>query len=159
MHSWTTTLRHGVTRKRSTKRLKHTWNLFIICLLILDLKPFWSKVWRKAFYGQIIPESSCTVKETVDIDILVTYRNDYRKIMQFIRIISRPPSTIRKWNQLIQFRWTSTKLYLKLATFEQWAKGSREAATEVPAVLHICFCSLSNNCKLIVATNQMPNCI
>ena len=43
-------------------------------------------------------------KETVDIDILVTSRNGYRKIMQSIRITSRPPSRIRKWNQLSQFR-------------------------------------------------------
>ena len=42
----TTTTRHGVTSKRSAKRLKHTWNLFRKnlhtvnrCLLILDLKP------------------------------------------------------------------------------------------------------------------------
>ena len=39
------TKRHGVTRKRCTKRLKHTGNLFRKnlqnrCLLILDLKPF-----------------------------------------------------------------------------------------------------------------------
>ena len=27
---------------------------------------------RKAFYRQRVPESSCTRKETVDIDILVT---------------------------------------------------------------------------------------
>ena len=31
-------------------------------------------------------------KETVDIDILVTSRNGDRKIMQSIRIMSRPPS-------------------------------------------------------------------
>ena len=43
-------------------------------------------------------------KETVDIDILVMSRNGYRKIMQSIRITSRPPSRIRKWNQLSQFR-------------------------------------------------------
>ena len=30
---------------------------------------------RKAFSRQRIPESSCTRKETVDIDILVTSRN------------------------------------------------------------------------------------
>ena len=46
------------------------------------------------------------------------------------------------------FRWTSTKVIpikkLKLATFRRWAKGSREAASEGPTVLHICFCSLSN---------------
>ena len=31
---------------------------------------------RKAFYRQRIPECSCATKETVDIDILVTFRND-----------------------------------------------------------------------------------
>ena len=46
---------------------------------------------RKAFCRQIIPEPSCGRKETVDIDILVTFRNDDRKIRQHIRIISRPP--------------------------------------------------------------------
>ena len=30
---------------------------------------------RKAFYRQIIPESSCARKETVDVDILVTSTN------------------------------------------------------------------------------------
>ena len=47
---------------------------------------------RKAFYRQIIPEFSCARKETVDIDTLVTSRNGDRKIMQSIRITSRPPS-------------------------------------------------------------------
>ena len=47
-------------------------------------------------------ESSCTRKETVDIDILVTSRNGDRKIMQSIRIRSRSPLRIRKWNQLNQ---------------------------------------------------------
>ena len=55
---------------------------------------------RKAFCRQRIPESSCARKETVDIDILVKYRNGDRKIMQSIRITSRPPSRKRKWNQL-----------------------------------------------------------
>ena len=59
---------------------------------------------RKAFYRQRIPESSYARKETVDIDILVTSRNGDRKIMQPIRITSRPPSRIRKWNQFSQFR-------------------------------------------------------
>ena len=58
---------------------------------------------RKAFYRQRIPEFSCARKETVDIDILVTSRNGDRKIMQSIRITSRPPSTIKKRNQLSQF--------------------------------------------------------
>ena len=34
---------------------------------------------RKAFYRQRIPESSCTKKETVEIDILVTSRNGDKK--------------------------------------------------------------------------------
>ena len=58
---------------------------------------------RKTFYGQRIPEFSCERKETVDIDILVTSRNGDRKIMQSIRITSRPPSRKSKWNQLSQF--------------------------------------------------------
>ena len=58
---------------------------------------------RKAFYRQRIPESSCARKETVDIDIFVTSRNGDRKIMQSIRVTSRPPSRKRMWNQLSQF--------------------------------------------------------
>ena len=59
---------------------------------------------RKAFYRQTIPEPSCARKETVHIDILVTSRNGDRKIMQSIRITSRTPLRIRKWNQFSQFR-------------------------------------------------------
>ena len=58
---------------------------------------------RKAFYRHRIPEFSRVRKETIDIDILVTSGNDDRKIMQSIRITSRPPLTKRKWNQLSQF--------------------------------------------------------
>ena len=58
----------------------------------------------KAFYRQRIPKSSCMRKEIVDIDILVTSGNGGRKIMQSIRITSRPPSKIGKWNQLSQVR-------------------------------------------------------
>ena len=47
---------------------------------------------RKAFYRQQIPESSCAKKGTVEIDILVTSGNGDTKIMQSIRITSRPPS-------------------------------------------------------------------
>ena len=38
-------------------------------------------VQRKVFYRQIIPDSSCARKETVNIDIVVTSRNGDRKIM------------------------------------------------------------------------------
>ena len=65
---------------------------------------------RKAFYWQIFPGLSCARKETVDIDILVTFRNGDRKIMQSIRIMSRPLLRKRKWNQLSQFCRTSTKV-------------------------------------------------
>ena len=60
-------------------------------------------VQRKAFYRQRIPEPICAREETLDIDILVTSRNGDRKIMQCIRITSRPTSRKRKWNQLSQF--------------------------------------------------------
>ena len=59
---------------------------------------------RKAFYRQRIPDSSCVKKETVDIGILKISRNGDIKIMQPIRIKSRPPSRIRKWNQFSQFK-------------------------------------------------------
>ena len=65
---------------------------------------------RKAFYWQRIPKSTCARKESVDIDILVTSRNCDRKIMQSIRITSRPTSRKRKWNQLSQFGRTFTKV-------------------------------------------------
>ena len=64
---------------------------------------------KKASYRQIIPESSCARKDDIvdidilDRDILVTSRHGDRKIMQSIRIASRPSSRKRKWNQLSQF--------------------------------------------------------
>ena len=58
---------------------------------------------RKVFYRQRIPGFSHARKETVDIDILATSRNGDGKIMQSIRIMSRPPLRKRKWNQLSQF--------------------------------------------------------
>ena len=58
---------------------------------------------RKAFYRQRIPELSCANKEAVDIDILVRSRNGHKKIMQSIRITSRPPARKSTWNQLSQF--------------------------------------------------------
>ena len=64
---------------------------------------------RKAFYRQRIPEFSRARKETVDIDILVTSRNGDRKIMQSIRIMSRPTSRKRKWNHLNQYQSNTYK--------------------------------------------------
>ena len=110
MQGSTLTTKHEVTRKRSTKRLKYTGNLFRKNLQLTDisvnsrLKATKVIGQRKAFYRyrQRIPEPSCVRKETVDIDILVTSRNGDKKIMQSIRITSRPPLRIRKWNQFSQ---------------------------------------------------------
>ena len=55
----------------------------------------------KAFHRQRM--FSHARKETVDIEILVTSRNGDRKIMQSIRITSRPPWRKKKWNQFSQF--------------------------------------------------------
>ena len=52
----------------------------------------------KAFHRQRIPEFSRTRKEIFDIDILLTSRNGDRKMMQSIRITSRPPSRKRESN-------------------------------------------------------------
>ena len=49
---------------------------------------------RKAFYRQRIPEFNCVTKETVEIDIQETPRNDDRKIIHSIRITSTPLSRI-----------------------------------------------------------------
>ena len=57
---------------------------------------------RKAFYRQSVPEFSCLMNETVNIDILETSRNSDRKIMQSIRIMSRPPSRKSKRTHFIE---------------------------------------------------------
>ena len=54
-------------------------------------------------HRQRIQGSNRARKETVDIVIHVTPRNVDRKIMQSIRITSRPLWRKRKWNQLSQF--------------------------------------------------------
>ena len=45
---------------------------------------------RKAFYKQKVAEFRCARKDIVDIEILVASRNGDRKVMQCIRITSRP---------------------------------------------------------------------
>ena len=91
---------------------------------------------RKAFYGQRIPESSSARKETVDIDILVTSRNGDRKIMQSIRITSRPPSRIRKWNQSTKFE-RMPQIFVKLSFREFWnSKLSGLHAFDNMAIIH-----------------------
>ena len=96
------------------KWLQHTGNLFRKNRQLMSVNSRLQAIkiigQRKAFYSQRIPESSCVRNETVDIDILATSRNGDRKIMQSIRITSRPPLRKRKWNQLSQFWRTSTKV-------------------------------------------------
>ena len=73
-------MRHGVTRKRSTKRVKHTGNLFRKNLQLeisvnSRLKAIQIMEHRKNYYRERIPESSCARNETAEIDILLTSRN------------------------------------------------------------------------------------
>ena len=49
---------------------------------------------RKAIRRQRFPESSCAMKETVDIDVLITSRNGDRKIMQPVRTASGPATSM-----------------------------------------------------------------
>ena len=75
-------------KKKKRKRL-HAGNLFrknLQLKMSVNSRPKPTNIigQRKAFYMLRIPESSCARKETVDIDILVTFRNGDRKIMQFI---------------------------------------------------------------------------
>ena len=127
MQGWTATTRHGVTRKRTTKRLKHARNLFRENLQLKGII-----VQRKAFYKQWIPERSCARKETVSIDILVMSSTGYRKIMQSIRITSKLDSKTRKWNKLSQFRWTSTKV---VAIEKTWQHFDGQPRVQEEAVL------------------------
>ena len=97
MKGRTATMRRRVTRKRSTKRLKDTENLFrknqqLKMSVNSSVKVAKIIGPRKAFYRQRIPESSYARNETVDIDILVTS----------IRIMSRPPSRKMKWKMPIE---------------------------------------------------------
>ena len=109
MQGRSATTRHEVTRTMSTKRLKHTRNLFRKNLQLImygNSRLIATQIigQRKAFYRQRIPEFRCGRKENVVIGILVTSRNGDRKILQSIRITSRPSSRIRKWNKLSKFR-------------------------------------------------------
>ena len=107
MQGSTDTATYGVIRKRSTKRLQHTGNLFRKNLkesVNSRLKSCLDHRSKETFYRQRIPEPRCARKKTVDIEILLISRNGDRKIMQSIGITSRPILRISKWNQLNQFR-------------------------------------------------------
>ena len=81
------------------------------CLLILDLLNHLDHRSKESILLDQNSRVSLAVQgRKLLTDILVTSRNGDRKVMQSIRITSRPTSRIRKWNQLSQFRWTSTKV-------------------------------------------------
>ena len=105
MQGWAATTRHGVARKWSTKRLKHTENHFGKNLQSISVIQIMAQ--RKAFCRQIIPGSSSARKAAVDIDIFLT---SYNILSRAIYQNNEQTSRKRTWNQLIQFRWTSTKV-------------------------------------------------
>ena len=107
---------------------------------------------RKAFYRQRIPESSCATKETVDIDIFVKSRNGDRKIMQSIRITSRPTSKKREVEPVEPAvnKMCQSKTYRKDLSWPHFGNEPRvqeKQQVEGPTVLYIRFCSLPNNSK------------
>ena len=80
------------------------------------------------------------LKNTADIDILVTSTNSDRKIMQSITITCRPPLRITKRNQFSQFRWTSSKVIpikkieaSHILMLSQWFKRGSNWRTDNPA--------------------------
>ena len=58
-------------------------------------------------------KSDCVRKCTADINILITSRNLDRKIMHSIRMTTGPPTRIRKWNQVSQFKQYQINTYRK----------------------------------------------
>ena len=63
--------------------------------------------------------------------------------------MSRPPLRKMKVESAEPFQMNiyQSNTYRKDLSWLYFDKGSREAASEGPTVLHICFCSLCNNSK------------
>ena len=83
-------------------------------MLISNFQPFRLQV--KAYYRQDIPESSCLRKKTVNIDILVTFRNSKKNHA----ITSRPSSRIRNKEPVepVEMNIYQSNTYM-LETFKQ----------------------------------------
>ena len=79
-----------------------------MCLLTVDIKPFRSKIKGKRFAGKE-SQTYCVKKYSVDINTLITSRNN-RKKSAFYYNNAGPPTSIRKRKQISQFRWTYTKV-------------------------------------------------
>ena len=112
-----------VSRNSSCKQmqipgLQSNLRIFPSLLLILRdsfFKKNWDSLHAKDHRSkESIPQAEnsraqlCEERNCVNIDILVASRNGEKKIVQSIRITSRPSSRRRQWNQLSQFRRTST---------------------------------------------------
>ena len=87
----------------------------------------------KTTYQQRIQEDGSISKEILGIEILTKYRDSYIKIWQPIKITRILPTRVRKRSQFRKFRWT---WWLKLVTFCQWAKTSKETTSVEQAALH-----------------------
>ena len=106
---------------------------------------------RKAFYKQIIPESSCARKETVDIDIFLRSRNRVKNhaIYQKNKQNSRENKEVEP-AEPVQKNIYQSNTYRKDLNWLHFKNGPRaQESQQVKAqqYLHICFCSLSNNSK------------
>ena len=106
MQGTTATIRCGATRKRRAKKIKtiqkscfeRKYSTDKKRLIILDL------IHRSQIIGPWKTFYMQSKVKIFDIDILTTSRNADRKIMQSIRINSKPPKRIRERNQFNQFR-------------------------------------------------------
>ena len=82
-------------------------------------------------------------KETVDIDICITFRNSDRKMKQSIRTTSRLSSKIKKMDLVepVQMNIYESNSYRKDLSWLHFSNEPRvqekvKVASEVPAVLH-----------------------
>ena len=102
------------------------------------------------------------MKETIDIDIYATSRNGDRKIIQSIRVTSRPPSRIRKWNYLSWFRWTSTKVIpiedLSWLYFDNESRVQGKDQQSCISVFGVCPTTPSGKLGAPIASNQTQKC-
>ena len=57
--------------KKCVEKTIYRWKVSVSS----KLKVIWIIGQKKVFYSQRIPESNCGRKETIDLDILITYRN------------------------------------------------------------------------------------
>ena len=107
----------------------------------------------KTFYQQRIPESSCSRKITVDIDILVKSRNGDRKILQSLKnnecpsLMNREVKPVEPVKMNIYQSNTYRKNLSCLHFDNEPSVQEKQQVEDQQYLLHISFCSLSNNSK------------